>query len=68
MSNKESNELMAPVKEKTSDPLSSMEWSSIGTLLFELSLMRCIEKPSNEEQVVIDWISNRISYLESRKG
>ena len=68
MSNKERNESMAPVKEKTSDPLSSMEWSSIGTLLFELSIMRCIEKPSNEEQVVIDWISNRISYLESRKG
>jgi hypothetical protein len=59
---------MAPVKEKISEPLSTMEWCSIGTLLFELSLMRCIEKPSNEEQVVIDWISNRISYLESRKG
>jgi hypothetical protein len=59
---------MTATEEKTSDPLSSMEWNSIGTLLFELSIMRCIEKPSNEEQVVIDWISNRISYLESRKG
>lgn len=48
--------------------LSSMEWSSIGTLLFELSLLRCNEKPSNEEQVVIDWMQSRITHLESRKG
>lgn len=48
--------------------LSSMEWASIGTLMFELSLLRTNEKPSNEEQVVIDWMKTRITNLESRKG
>jgi len=48
--------------------LSSMEWASIGTLMFELSLLRANEKPSNEEQVVIDWMKTRITNLESRKG
>lgn len=55
---------MSEVKE----PLNSMEWNSIGTLLYELSLMRCKEKPSNEEQVVIDWMQARITRLEERKG
>jgi hypothetical protein len=48
--------------------LSSMEWASIGALLFELSNLRIQEKPSNEEQVVIDWMETRLSHLESRKG
>ena len=48
--------------------LSSMEWASIGALLFELSNLRINEKPSNEEQVVIDWMQSRITHLESRKG
>lgn len=48
--------------------LSSMEWASIGALLFELSNLRIQEKPSNEEQVVIDWMESRITLLESRKG
>ncbi len=48
--------------------LSSMEWASIGALLFELSNLRINEKPSNEEQVVIDWMETRLSHLESRKG
>lgn len=48
--------------------LSSMEWASIGALLFELSNLRIQEKPSNEEQVVIDWMESRITHLESRKG
>ena len=48
--------------------LNSMEWASIGALLFELSNLRINEKPSNEEQVVIDWMQSRITHLESRKG
>ena len=48
--------------------LNSMEWASIGALLFELSNLRINEKPSNEEQVVIDWMETRLSHLESRKG
>ena len=59
---------MRNVMSNDSKHLSSMEWSSIGTLLFELSLLRCNEKPSNEEQVVIDWMQSRITHLESRKG
>lgn len=51
-----------------SKSLNSMEWASIGALLFELSNLRINEKPSNEEQVVIDWMETRLSHLESRKG
>lgn len=53
---------------KVKEPLSSMEWGSISTLLYELSNLRCKVQPSNEEQVVIDWMTARITYLESRKG
>jgi len=53
---------------KSEEKLSSVEWASIGTLMFELGNLRTKEKPSNEEQVVIDWMTARISYLESRKG
>lgn len=53
---------------KDRQPLNSMEWGSIGTLLFELSNLRCKERPSNEEQVVIDWMKERLTSLESRKG
>jgi hypothetical protein len=48
--------------------LSSMEWAAIGTLIYELGNLRCIRQPSNEEQVVIDWMQTRISELELRKG
>jgi hypothetical protein len=49
-------------------PLSSMEWAAIGTLMFELGNLTVIQQPSNEEQVVIDWMKSRISELELRKG
>ena len=51
-----------------SEKLSSIEWAAIGTLMFELSNLRCKQQPSNEEQVVIDWMETRISELELRKG
>ncbi|MDA9373882.1 hypothetical protein N9R43_00715 [bacterium] len=59
---------MAEAKEKVLEPLNSLEWGSIGTLLFELSNLRCKARPSNEEQVVIDWMQTRLTNLESRKG
>ena len=49
-------------------PLSSMEWATIGTLMFELGNLTVKQQPSNEEQVVIDWMKSRISELELRKG
>ena len=49
-------------------PLSSMEWAAIGTLMFELGNLTVKQQPSNEEQVVIDWMKSRISELELRKG
>ena len=51
-----------------SEKLSSIEWAAIGTLIYELGNLRCIQQPSNEEQVVIDWMQTRISELELRKG
>jgi hypothetical protein len=51
-----------------SEKLSSIEWAAIGTLMFELGNLRCKQQPSNEEQVVIDWMETRISELEVRKG
>jgi|TARA_R110002153_G_scaffold202961_1_gene356025 hypothetical protein len=48
--------------------LSSQEWNSIGTLTYELSNLKVKTQPSNEEQVVIDWMMTRLDYLNSRKG
>jgi hypothetical protein len=48
--------------------LSSQEWTSIGTLTYELSNLTVKKQPSNEEQVVIDWMKSRLDYLNSRRG
>lgn len=58
---------MAAVASRT-NLLSSQEWNSIGTLTYELSNLKVKKQPSNEEQVVIDWMMTRLDYLNSRKG
>ena len=48
--------------------LSSQEWVSIGTLNYELSNLTVKKQPSNEEQVVIDWMKSRLDNLNARRG
>ena len=48
-------------------PLSSIEWSVLYVLHQELNSLKVKEKPSNEEQVVIDWMQARLDRLEIRR-
>ncbi len=56
------------IYENKNQKLNSCEWAAIGTLVLELSNLRTKKQPSNEEQVVIGWMEERISQLEARKG
>jgi hypothetical protein len=55
------------VDEVASKPLSSMDWSTMSILTAELNSLKIKEKPSNEEQVVIDWMQARLDSLELRR-
>lgn len=54
--------------EQRNEKLNSMEWTSIMSLEFELSNLKGKKQPSNQEQVVIDWMKERINTLNARKG
>lgn len=54
--------------EQHNEKLNSMEWTSIMSLEFELSNLKGKKQPSNQEQVVIDWMKERINTLNARKG
>lgn len=59
---------MTVTTDKDLAPLTSMEWTSIMTLQFELGNLKTKEQPSNQEQVVIDWMEQRLNKLNIRKG
>ena len=54
--------------EQRNEKLNGMEWTSIMSLEFELSNLKDKKQPSNQEQVVIDWMKERINTLNARKG
>ncbi|MDA8883114.1 hypothetical protein N9I00_01825 [bacterium] len=54
--------------EQHNEKLNGMEWTSIMSLEFELSNLKGKKQPSNQEQVVIDWMKERINTLNARKG
>lgn len=54
--------------EQRNEKLNSMEWTSIMSLEFELGNLKGKKQPSNQEQVVIDWMKERINTLNARKG
>jgi hypothetical protein len=54
--------------EQRNEKLNGMEWTSIMSLEFELSNLKGKKQPSNQEQVVIDWMKERINTLNARKG
>lgn len=55
------------VVEDERKPLSSIEWTLLAMLNSEASCLKNKERRSNEEQVVLDWMKNRIDSLEFRK-
>ncbi len=54
--------------EQRNEKLNSMEWTSIMSLEFELCNLKGKKQPSNQEQIVIDWMKERINTLNARKG
>jgi hypothetical protein len=52
---------------KEDRPLSGLEWSALGVLSSELTLLKIKKQPSNEEQVVIDWMQARIDSFNARR-
>ena len=52
---------------KEDRPLSGLEWSALGALSSELNLLKIKKQPSNEEQVVIDWMQARIDSFNARR-
>jgi hypothetical protein len=48
-------------------PLTSIEWTLLAMLNSEISCLKNKERRSNEEQVVLDWMKNRVDSLEFRK-
>ena len=55
------------IVEDKAKPLSSVEWTLLAMLNSEVSSLKNKERRSNEEQVVLDWMKNRIDSLEFRK-
>ena len=55
------------IVEDKEKPLSSVEWTLLAMLNSEVSSLKNKERRSNEEQVVLDWMKNRIDSLEFRK-
>ena len=48
-------------------PLSSIEWSILCVLNGELNRLKVKDRCSNEEQVVLDWMQDRVNTLTERK-
>mgnify|MGYP000397662445 CR=1 FL=1 len=48
-------------------PLSSIEWTILCVLNQEITDLKVKPKPSNQEQVVIDWLQERLDRLNARR-